>query len=219
MNGQTGKVSGVLPISYTRLGLATLGIFAGLLALFLLGGYFLWKRLLPIFFLILLAFGLALPVSAAENSIDDDAQLLTPDQINQLKQEIQPLEEKTKASVFIVTTNNNTYGDEQEFADHYLLNKVGKDQNAILFLIDMDLRKVYISTSGNMIDYMTDARIDDTLDKVMDGMSQGNYFAAAQTFVQETQAFVDKGVIGVTIVWTAKQVKSPVIKPLARWKW
>ena len=37
MNGQTGKVSGVLPISYTRLGLATLGIFAGLLALFLLG--------------------------------------------------------------------------------------------------------------------------------------------------------------------------------------
>ena len=140
--------------------------------------------------------GLALPVSAAENSIDDDAQLLTPDQINQLKQEIQPLEEKTKASAFIVTTNNNTYGDEQEYADHYLLNKVGKDQNAILFLIDMDLRKVYISTSGNMIDYMTDARIDDTLDKVMDGMSQGNYFAAAQTFVQETQAFVDKGVPG-----------------------
>ena len=113
-----------------------------------------------------------------------------------------------------MTTNNNTYGDEQEYADHYLLNKVGKDQNAILFLIDMDLRKVYISTSGNMIDYMTDARIDDTLDKVMDGMSQGNYFAAAQTFVQETQAFVDKGVPGVTIVWTAKQVKSLVIKSL-----
>ena len=67
------------------------------------------KRLLPIFFLILLTFGLALPVSSAENSIDDDAQLLTPDQINQLKQEIQPLEEKTKASAFIVTTNNNTY--------------------------------------------------------------------------------------------------------------
>ena len=50
------------------------------------------KRLFPIFFLILLTFGLALPVSAAKNSIDDGAQLLTPDQINQLKQEIQPLE-------------------------------------------------------------------------------------------------------------------------------
>ncbi|WP_195758297.1 TPM domain-containing protein, partial [Staphylococcus aureus] len=146
--------------------------------------------------LILLTFGLALPVSAAENSIDDGAQLLTPDQINQLKQEIQPLEEKTKASVFIVTTNNNTYGDEQEYADHYLLNKVGKDQNAILCLIDRDLRKVYISTSGYMIDYMRDARINDSLDKVMDGMSQGNCFAAAQPFFQETQAFVNKGVPG-----------------------
>lgn len=83
----------------------------------------------------------------------------------------------------------------------------------------MDLRKVYISTSGNMIDYMTDARINDTLDKVMDGMSQGNYFAAAQTFVQETQAFVNKGVPGGTIVWTAQQVKSLVIKSLPRWKW
>ena len=49
MNGQTGKVSGVLPISYTRLGLATLGIFAGLLALFLLEVISYEKRLLPIF--------------------------------------------------------------------------------------------------------------------------------------------------------------------------
>ena len=54
------------------------------------------KTTFTYFFLILLTFGLALPVSAAENSIDDGAQLLTPDQINQLKQEIQPLEEKQK---------------------------------------------------------------------------------------------------------------------------
>ncbi|MGH2245712.1 TPM domain-containing protein, partial [Enterococcus faecalis] len=77
---------------------------------------------------------------------------------------------------FFVTSNNNSYGDEQEFADHYLLNKDGKAQNAILFLIDMDLRKDYISTSGNMIGYMTNARIDDTLNKIMDGMSQEKYF-------------------------------------------
>ena len=40
MNGQTGKVSGVLPISYKKLGLTALGIFLGVLLLFLLGGYF-----------------------------------------------------------------------------------------------------------------------------------------------------------------------------------
>ena len=74
MNGQTGKVSGVLPISYTRLGLATLGIFAGLLALFLLEVISYEKRLLPIFPNTFLPLALPL-VSAAENSIDDDAQL------------------------------------------------------------------------------------------------------------------------------------------------
>lgn len=41
MNGQTGKVSGILPISYKKLGLVSAGIFLGLFLLFLLGGYFL----------------------------------------------------------------------------------------------------------------------------------------------------------------------------------
>lgn len=40
MNGQTGKVSGILPISYKRLGLFTFGIFATILAIFLIGGWF-----------------------------------------------------------------------------------------------------------------------------------------------------------------------------------
>ncbi|MEI5995454.1 ATP-binding protein [Candidatus Enterococcus mansonii] len=40
MNGQTGKVSGILPISYKRLGVFTFGIFATLLAVFLIGGWF-----------------------------------------------------------------------------------------------------------------------------------------------------------------------------------
>lgn len=41
MNGQTGKVSGVLPISNKRLGLFSAGIFAGILALAMIVGYFL----------------------------------------------------------------------------------------------------------------------------------------------------------------------------------
>ncbi|MBO0466775.1 TFIIB-type zinc ribbon-containing protein [Enterococcus plantarum] len=40
MNGQTGKVSGILPVSYKRLGLFTFGIFAAILAIFLIGGWF-----------------------------------------------------------------------------------------------------------------------------------------------------------------------------------
>ena len=35
MNGQTGKVAGILPISYKKLGLVSIGIFAVLAAIFL----------------------------------------------------------------------------------------------------------------------------------------------------------------------------------------
>ncbi|EPH99049.1 hypothetical protein D920_01417 [Enterococcus faecalis 13-SD-W-01] len=40
MNGQTGKVSGVLPVSKKKLGFTALGIFTALAVLFLIGGYF-----------------------------------------------------------------------------------------------------------------------------------------------------------------------------------
>ena len=40
MNGQTGKVAGILPISYRRLGLSTAGIFAFLAILLMIVGYF-----------------------------------------------------------------------------------------------------------------------------------------------------------------------------------
>lgn len=39
MNGQTGKVAGILPISYKKLGLVSFGIFAALLAVLLFVGY------------------------------------------------------------------------------------------------------------------------------------------------------------------------------------
>ena len=82
----------------------------------------------------------------------------------------------------------------------------------------MDLRKVYISTSGNMIDYMTDARIDDTLDKVMDGMSQRKLFCGCSNLCfGKLKHLLIRGSLGVNIVWTAKQVKITrykVITPL-----
>lgn len=41
MNGQSGKTAGILPIGYQKLALTCFGIFAGILAILLLGGYLL----------------------------------------------------------------------------------------------------------------------------------------------------------------------------------
>ena len=53
----------------------------------------------------------------------------------------------------------------RDFADNYLRTAIGNDQNgSVLLFRDMGQREIYISTSGNMIDYLTDRRIDSILD-------------------------------------------------------
>ncbi|MGK0550579.1 TPM domain-containing protein [Enterococcus faecalis] len=154
---------------------------------------------------------------AAMTSVDDGANLLTTEQIAQLNQRMKPLAAKSKASIFIVTTTYNDQDSPQEFADRYILKQVGKNQNAILFLIDMDNRQTYLSTSGNMIDYMDDQRIDDTLTAITTEMSNGNYYGAAQQFLAKTNTYFEKGVPGGHYridEATGKIIRYKVITPL-----
>ncbi|MDA9471000.1 TPM domain-containing protein [Enterococcus sp. 5H] len=147
------------------------------------------------FAVIFLLFSFSMSVEAAEDSVDDQASLFTPEQVVQLKELIKPIEDKTKARVFIVTNNDNEM-DSTRFADYYMLDRIGKDQNGITFYIDMSQRKFIISTSGNMIDYLNDKRIDQTLDEIEPSMIAGNYFEAAQSFLENTSYYFDQGVPG-----------------------
>ncbi|MCB5955309.1 TPM domain-containing protein [Enterococcus sp. CWB-B31] len=130
---------------------------------------------------------------AGNNTVDDQAGLLTAEQIQQLNKAAEEIETKAKASVFIVTNTTNT-DDSTRFADLYMMDRIGKNENGITFYIDMNNRKFIISTSGNMIDYMTDSRIENTLDDIEPYMIDGNYFQAAQSFLKNVSRYVDAGV-------------------------
>lgn len=145
--------------------------------------------------IIFLLFGFSVKVQAAEDSVDDQASLFTSEEIAQLKEEIQPLETKTKARVFIVTNEDNDL-DSTRFADYYMLDRIGKDNNGVTFFLDMNQRKFIISTSGNMIDYLNDKRIENTLDDIEPSMIDGNYFQAAQKFLKNTNYYFDQGISG-----------------------
>ncbi|OJG75861.1 hypothetical protein RV12_GL000200 [Enterococcus quebecensis] len=77
-----------------------------------------------------------------------------------------------------------------------MLDRIGKDQNGITFYIDMNQRKFIISTSGNMIDYMDNKRINRTLDDIEVSMKNGNYFQASQSFLENISHYIDQGVPG-----------------------
>ncbi|MGM9903193.1 MAG: TPM domain-containing protein [Enterococcus sp.] len=146
-------------------------------------------------FLLFFAFLWSSPVQAATPTVNDEAGLFTPDQIQTLDQQAQTINEKIKGQVFIVTTTSNSQ-EPREFADNYLRDAIGNDQNGSVLLLDMGQREIYISTSGNMIDYLTDSRIDSTLDDIYDQMTNANYFAAAQAYLSKTSTYVDEGVPG-----------------------
>ncbi|EPH99050.1 hypothetical protein D920_01418 [Enterococcus faecalis 13-SD-W-01] len=137
----------------------------------------------------------SLPTSAQAATVDDQAQLFTAEQIQELEQQAAPLNEKIKGNVFIVTTATNTE-EPRDFADDYLRQQIGNDQNGSVLLLDMNQREIYISTSGNMIDYLTDSRIDSILDDVYNQMSNQNYFEAAKAYLTKAQEYVEDGVPG-----------------------
>lgn len=133
-------------------------------------------------------------ISKAQNdSIDDQAGLFSTEEITQLQQKITSLEEKTKASIFILTDDSNDI-DSQRAADYFMLDKIGKNENGITFYIDMNQRNFVISTSGNMIDYFDKSRTKNALDSIEPLMREGNYLNAVETFLASVDQNFAKGV-------------------------
>ncbi|WP_251866794.1 TPM domain-containing protein [Enterococcus malodoratus] len=134
-----------------------------------------------------------LKVLAASDTVDDQANLLSPEERTELSKQADAINQKIKGQVFILTTNTNTE-EPREFANTQLKARVGKDNNGALLLLDMNQRQIYLSTSGNMIDYVTDKRRDRLLDDVEAAMKDGNYYQASADYLSNAKDFVDDGV-------------------------
>ena len=89
---------------------------------------------------------------------------------------------------------------------------VGVNKNGLLFLIDMDNRKMWISTTGKAIEIYNDKRIDAILDYTYDKISKKDYSGCAEQFIKYATYFAKKGRNGGdTIISTSKMIKSSLI--------
>ncbi|MDQ8558666.1 TPM domain-containing protein [Enterococcus faecium] len=148
-----------------------------------------------LFFLLLVSVSWPVATHADTATVNDEAGLFTTDQIQSLEQQAEKLNEKIKGRVLIVTTTSNSE-EPRDFADNYLRKAVGNDQNGSVLLLNMGQREIYISTSGNMIDYLTDSRIDSILDDVYDQMTNDAYYDAAKAYLSKSATYVEDGVPG-----------------------
>jgi uncharacterized protein len=156
------------------------------------------KRIGFLAFVILAVLCLAFPVCAAKNFLVDQANVFTEEQAASLAEKAGQLGEQYAMDIVIVTVDDTGGKSSRDYADDYFDYNgygVGVNRDGILFLIDFDNRNAYISTSGSGIRYLTDERISSILDDVFNnGMTDGNYYSAAQTFLNSTATFLAAGI-------------------------
>jgi uncharacterized protein len=156
------------------------------------------KKIFSAILLCMLLMCLAFSALAVGPAVIDQADLFTPAQEQQLTALIETFREKYEMD-FGIVTSADPHGDvtQQEIADD-LYDRggygIGEYANGILYYIDMYERIPYLCTTGEMIDYMTDERIEAAHDAVYHHLVDGNYAGAAEAMIGEVSAYMRKGI-------------------------
>lgn len=128
----------------------------------------------------------------------DEAYLLTKEEVDIIQNKAEGLSRDYNMDIVIVTINDAQGKNSRDFADDYFDYGgfgIGSDYDGILFLLDMDNREAYISTSGIGERYLTDERIEYILDDVFDsGLSEGDYFGGLLGFLTGTERYLNRGI-------------------------
>lgn len=143
-------------------------------------------------------------VSLAGAPVIDECRLFTDGEIARMEQLIEEIRQKYRMDAVVLTTekvpdNRSSYSEEQtmDYADEYFDRNgygLGQDRDGLLYLIDMNNRVSYLSTSGIMIDYISDNRREELLDAADTYLYQGKYGQAAIALLEKLKGILGKGI-------------------------
>ena len=126
------------------------------------------------------------PAVDASEKVYDFAELLTLSEEEKLYHQVEQFMDSANLDLAIVTISENNKLNAREYADDfYDYNGFGTDSehSGVLFLVDMDTREIYMSTTGKAISLYSDYRIDMTLDAISQEFSNQNYYQGIVKFV------------------------------------
>ena len=158
------------------------------------------------FFLVLLTLFLSgvsvYCVFAAEETqlrLIDEADLLTNSEETQLRDQLDEISERQQADIVVVTKKSLQGKSAMEYADDYYDRKgygFGDEKDGILFLISMEERDWYISTSGFGITAVTDAHLEELSEQFLEELAKGEYAAAFTIFAQQCDIYLTQARTG-----------------------
>lgn len=150
------------------------------------------KRIISLLLLILVL--TTSPVFAANSKVFDEAQLISPTNIEEVKQKIDDINSKYQVPVVIYTTNEQIIN-ARERADALLADQAGVDKDGLILYINMNTGDYHISYSGRVLNMINDNRRDSLKDNVLDGLVSGDYEGAINTFINESEGYIAGGEI------------------------
>lgn len=132
----------------------------------------------------------------------DQAGLFSETEIIQLEEKIAQCRKSTKMDVVIVSAYADGERSAEEYADDYYDYGgfgVGKKASGVLLLYYMDGPgqpggECYISTTGTMINMLTDERIESILDDVYGDLGNRDFAGATEHFLEDVKVYVKEGV-------------------------
>lgn len=160
------------------------------------------KRIIAVIAVCLLLLPLAAlgeTLGQGSQRVFDNAKLMSQSEIDRLESTIKLLKSQYKMDFVVLTSSDVPVDKSQDFADDFYDNNgfgAGDDFSGILFLIDMNNRLITVSTSGMMIRYLTDARLNTLLDAINTDLTNGKYGEAAYIALVQLSVYLTNGIPG-----------------------
>lgn len=143
----------------------------------------------------------AVQADAAEDlmRIADWADLLSDSEESELSDQLDEISERQKVDVVLLTVESLEGATAMEYADDFYDYNgygFGAEHDGILFLISMEERDWYISTSGFGITAVTDAGREYMSEKFLSYLSDGEYAEAFRIFAEQCDDYITQAKAG-----------------------
>lgn len=151
------------------------------------------KRLSKIILLIIIVFSITINTSAKEKNgykviINDEAKLLTTQQEDKLLDKMKLI---TKYGSVAFKTIDINKKETEDYAEEYFYDNFDDKESAVLFLIDMDNRVIYIYSDGYIHEIITSKMAEKITKKVAKYATQKKYYECASLTYGYISALLD----------------------------
>lgn len=134
--------------------------------------------------------------AGAGQRVFDEAGLFTTQEKAQLEEQLESAIEKSGVDLAVLTIDDAKGKTTTEFADDYYDEMgfgTGAEYSGALFVIDMDNREIYVTTSGKITAFLDDDRIERMIDRAYRYIGEEKYGEGAIGAVKDISQYLEAG--------------------------